>query len=201
MEERSSHVVVDPVVDVKFWAEATPDVETCRPACCPACGAAGRPVGGPLVLVGHGLRARQLRGPPQPGTRSRVQTLQVRRYRCRHCGAIATVLPRGAVRARHFSATAIGLACVMYGLAGASLRETRARVSPWRSSEPGWPVMRRWLDAIAAGTIFDSVRSWPDRWPRRHQAERVAQAVLGAATAEGPLEVRAFAGAERLAYG
>ena len=109
------------------------------------------------------------------------------------------MLPRGAVRARHFSATAIGLACVMYGLAGASLRDTRTRVSPWRSSEPGWPVMRRWLDAIAAGAIFGSVRPWPDRWPRRGQAERVGHAVLGAAPAEGPIEVRAFAGAERLA--
>jgi len=129
-----------------------------------------------------------------------MQTLQIRRYRCQHCKAITTVLPRGAVRARHFSATAIGLACVMYGLAGASLRDTRARVSPWQSSEPGWPAMRRWLDAIAAGKMFGSVRPWPDRWPRRGQAARVGQAVLGAATAEGPLEVRAFAGAERLAW-
>lgn len=129
---------------------------------------------------------------------ARVQTLPVRRYRCRHCSAIATVLPRGSARARHFSATAIALACVMYGLSGASLREVRTRVSPWRSSEPGWPVMRRWLDAIGAGRIVAPVRPWPERWPRRRQAGRVGQAVLGAATAEGSLEVRAFAGAERL---
>jgi hypothetical protein len=128
-----------------------------------------------------------------------VQTLQVRRYRYCHCAAIATVLPRGAAPRRHFSATAIALACLMYGLSGASLRETRARVSPWRSAEPGWPVMRRWLDAIASGGILASVRPWPDRWPRRLQAERVGQAVLGAATADGSLEVRAFAGAARLA--
>jgi hypothetical protein len=40
------------------------------------------------------------------------------RYRCRLCRSIVTVIPRGAARARHFSATAIALACVMYGLSG-----------------------------------------------------------------------------------
>jgi len=128
-----------------------------------------------------------------------THTLRVRRYRCRPCAAIVTVLPRGATRARHFSATAIALACVMYALSGTSLRSTRERVSPWRSAEPGWPVMGRWLAAIARGSIFASVRAWPERWSRRRQAERVAQAVLAVATGPGSLAVRAFAGAERLA--
>lgn len=199
MDQRSSHVVVHPSVNVKFWAERTPDVQTCRPARCPKCGAAGCPVGERLGLVGHGLRSRQLRGRPTPDASPIVQMLQVRRYRCVGCGAIATVLPRGAVRARHFAATAVALACVMYGLSGASLRDTRAQVSPWRSAEPGWPAMRRWLGAIACGAIFTSVRPWPDRWPGRRQAERVAQAVLAAVPAEGALGVRVFAGAELLA--
>jgi hypothetical protein len=199
LKQRSSHVVVHPLVNVKSWAERTPDVEACRPVRCPACGAAGCPVGGRVGLVGHGLRSRQLRGPPAPDASPSVQTIAVRRYRCRGCGAIATVLPRGAVRARYFAATAIALACVMYGLSGASLRNTRAQVSPWRSAEPGWPALRRWLDAIAGGRIFASVRPWPEQWSRRRQAERVAQAVLATAPAEGALAVRSFAGAELLA--
>lgn len=197
MKERSNHVVVDSFVDVKSWAEHTPDVDAVRPARCPRCGVAGCPVGGRLGMVGHGLRSRQVRGPLTAEARSAVHTLRVRRYRCRPCEATVTVLPRGVVRARHFSATAIALACAMYALAGASLRATRKRVSPWASTEPGWPAMGRWLDAIARGSIL-AVRSWPSGWTRRLQAERVAQAVLAAVAGQGPWAVRAFAGAERL---
>lgn len=186
-------------IDVKSWAEQTPDVEMARPAQCPACGAAGCPVGERLGLVGHGLRSRQLRGPLAPDQPPRVHTLRVRRYRCRRCHATATVLPRGAARSRHFSAQTIALACVMYGLSGASLRATRARIAPWHSAEPGWPAMGRWLDAVARGALFARVRPWPRRWPRRRQAERVAASALAMTAADGSVEVRAFAGAERLA--
>ncbi|MDP8998709.1 MAG: hypothetical protein M3O46_01210, partial [Myxococcota bacterium] len=157
------------------------------------------PVGGRLGLVGHGLRSRQVRGPLTAAALAAVHTLRVRRYLCRPCAATVTVLPRGATRARHFSATAIALACTMYALCGASLRATRERVSPWRSAEPGWPAMGRWLDAIGRGSIFASVRPWPARWARRHQAERVAQDALAMALGQGSWAVRAFAGAERLA--
>jgi hypothetical protein len=131
MKERSNHVVVDSFVDVKSWAERTPEVGAVRPARCPRCGAAGCPVGGRPGLVGHGLRARQVRGPLTADARAAVHTLRVRRYLCRPCAATVTVLPRGATRARHFSATAIALACAMYALSGASLRATRERVSPY----------------------------------------------------------------------
>jgi len=196
---RSSHVVIHSSIDVKSWVEHTPEVETVRPSRCPQCGSAGRPVGARLGLVGHGLRSRQVRGPLTAEGGAGVHLLRVRRYRCRRCNATVTVLPRGAVRARHFSATAIALACVMYGLSGSSLRATRTRISPWHSAEPGWPAMSRWLDAIALGAIFAPVRPWPRRWPRRQQAERVAASVLGVGPAEGSLGVRAFAGAELLA--
>jgi hypothetical protein len=59
--------------------------------------------------------------------------------------------------------------------------------------------MTRWLEAIARGTIFPPVRPWPPDWPRRRQAERVGAHVLAVAPAQGLLEVRVFAGAERLA--
>lgn len=186
-------------IDVKSWVEQTPDVETARPAHCPGCGAAGRPVGEPLGLVGHGLRGRQLRGPLTADQQPAVHTIQARRYRCRRCRATITVLPRGAVRARHFSASAIALACVMYGLSGASLRATRARIAPWRSAEAGWPALGRWLDAIARRALFAAVRPWPRGWPRRRQAERVATSVLAMTAAGESREVRAYRGAELLA--
>jgi len=140
-----------------------------------------------------------VRGPLTADAITAVHVLRVRRYRCRPCHATVTVLPRGATRARHFSATAIALACVMYGLSGESLRATRARIAPWRSAEPGWPALGRWLDAITRGAVFAVVRPWPRRWPRRRQAERVAASVLAMTPAAGALGVRAFAGAELLA--
>jgi hypothetical protein len=87
---------------------------------------------------------------------------------------------------------------MLYGLSGVSLGATRARLSPWTSAEPGWPAVTRWLAAIGRGAIFASVRPWPDGWSRRRKAERVATTVLAAAPAVADLDVRTFAGAERL---
>jgi len=130
-----------------------------------------------------------------------VHTLQVRRYRCRHCTATTTVVPRGCVPARHYGAAAIALACVLYGLDGVSLSATRAQVSPWTSTEPGWPSMSRWLYAIERGGIFARIRPWPVAWSTRHRAQRVAQGVLAVAAAQGTIEQRTFDGALRLACG
>lgn len=200
-KKRSASVVVHSFIDVKSWAERTPSVEVARPACCPRCGAAARPTGDLLGLVGHGLRMRQVRGAIEPRGPAVVHALWIRRYRCRPCSATVTVVPRGCVPARHYGAAAIALACVLYGLGGETLSSTRARVSPWRSAEPGWPSMTRWLDAIEGGAIFSRVRPCPGDWRARRRAERVAQSVLAVAQAEGPLEQRVFDGAARLACG
>ena len=130
-----------------------------------------------------------------------MHTLWVRRYRCRHCSATVTVIPRGCVPARHYGAGAIALACVLYGMSGGNLTATRARVSPWRSSEAGWPSMFRWLGAVEVGTLFAPIRRCPDDWNARRRAERIAQAVLAVAPTQGTLEERVFDGAARLACG
>jgi hypothetical protein len=59
--------------------------------------------------------------------------------------------------------------------------------------------MLRWLAAIGRGAMFTTVRLWPPGWSGRQQAERVATTVLGMATVDGSVAVRAFVGAERLA--
>ena len=158
-------------------------------------------MGEALGLVGHGLRLRQVRGSIEPGGAAAVHTLRVRRYRCGHCSATVTVVPRGCVPARHYGAGAIALACVLYGMRGESLSATRARVSPWRTTEPGWPAMRSWLRAIEGGAIFAGVRPCPGAWRARRRAERVAQSVLAVAPAEGGIDARIFTGAARLACG
>jgi hypothetical protein len=202
MSSRSLHVVVHLTADVKKWAESPPDVEVCRPARCPRCGAASRPLGGRLGLWGHGLRDRQVRGPMAATHPAVTAVVRARRYVCRHCRATTTVLPRGAVARRHYSAGAIALACALYGVLGASLADTRARTSPWRSAEPGWPTLGRWLRGVEQRRLFPSVRPWPRGAPRRSQAERLATTAAAFAPAdETPIDARAFAGAARAALG
>ena len=62
---QSGEGIVYSAVEVKKWVERVPGVEQVRPARCSRCGAASRPLGAPLVVVGHGLRDRQVRGPAE----------------------------------------------------------------------------------------------------------------------------------------
>lgn len=111
-----------------------------------------------------------------------------------------TVLPGGSVPRRQYSGQAIALACALYGRLGASLAETRAQTSPWRSVEPGWPSMGRWLRGVEQGELFRCVRPWTRGSPWRVQAERVATTVMAFAPAEGrAVAEQAFAGAARAA--
>jgi hypothetical protein len=50
-----------------------------------------------MMLVGHGTRERQVRGPLAPGAMALDTVIRARRYRCRGCGAIVTVVPRGVI--------------------------------------------------------------------------------------------------------
>ena len=81
-----------------------------------------------MVLVSHGLRDRQIRGPAEPSAQPETQVVRVRRYRCRRCGGLTTVLPQGLTARRHYSASAIDLALCLHGLRGMSVGETRRRV-------------------------------------------------------------------------
>jgi hypothetical protein len=56
---RSLPRVVHSDLDVKCCVAALPSVDRVRPAQCPCCAAASRPVGHPLGLLGHGSRERQ----------------------------------------------------------------------------------------------------------------------------------------------
>ena len=69
---------------------------------------------------GHGLRERQVRGPARPLGQPETAVIRIRRYRCRLCGGLTTVLPRGLTARRHYSASAIGLSLSVAKRAGAS---------------------------------------------------------------------------------
>jgi hypothetical protein len=197
MRRQSGEGIVYSAIDVKKWAEKVPDVEAARPGCCSRCGAASRPFGAALVLLGHGLRVRQVRGPAGPRAAPQIRTILVRRYRCRRCRGLTTVLPRGLAARRHYSASAIGLALCLYGVQGLSQGQTRLRVCAWRVSfEPDrWTTLARWVSSVERGRLFTRVRPCPPAFTVRDRAERVAATLCAVAVGADTLEAQAFEGA------
>lgn len=197
MGRQSGEGIVYSAVDVKKWAEVIPGVEAVRPGCCSQCGAPSRPLGAALVVVGHGLRARQVRGPADAHGVPEIRTLHVRRYRCRLCGGLTTVLPRGLTARRHYSASAIGLSLCLYGMQRLSVGETRWRVCAWRFGfDPErWTTLSIWVAAIEQGRLFAQVRPCPATFSVRERAERAAATLCGLALEAGTLEEQAFEGA------
>jgi hypothetical protein len=171
---RSSNLVVHSALDVNSWAEMPPAVDTVRPSRCPRCGSAGRVPGKPVGLVGHGLRGRQLRGPPAAGEAPTTRSLLVRRYVCRGCHAVLVVVPRQVLARRHFAAGAIGMALFIFGKLGASAADAAKRAGSWTTGPSAWRTLRRWIAAIDAGRLFSAVRHAPLGWPPRRRAERAA---------------------------
>jgi len=197
MRRQSGEGIVYSAIGVKKWAEKVPSVESVRPACCSRCGAASRPLGSALVLLGHGQRERQVRGPAGPRAAPQIRTILVRRYRCRLCRGLTTVLPRGLAARRHYSASAIGLALCLYGVLRLSPGETRQRVCAWCVGfEPDrWTTLVRWITSVEQGRLFTRVRPFPPTFTVRDRAERVAATLCGLAVGADSLEAQAFEGA------
>ena len=197
VQRRSGEGIVYSGIDVKKWAEEVPTAERVRPPCCSRCGAAGRPPRQAVVLVSHGLRDRQIRGPAEASAQPETQMVRVRRYRCRRCGGLTTVLPRGLTARRHYSASAIGLALCLHGLRGMSVGETRRRVCAWPLGfeTERWTTLPRWVVAIEAGRLFAAVRPSPASASLRRKSERAAATLCSLALSGDGLEVQAFEGA------
>ena len=197
MKNRSDGSVVRSELGLKVWIEKTPTVDASRPAACP--------VGGLIQLHGHGLRARQVRGPAGLNARPGVVPIEARRYRCLPCGAVVVVLPFEVVPRRHYSASAIGFALALWGLVRETARAVRRRVSGASSlgfDATGWVTLRRWATAVRGGRLFASV---PAAAPSATLREVAAVAATGlAASADSttrhlPIEQRAFLGAAHAA--
>lgn len=178
MKERSTACLVHGSIDVNTWLRSPPSVDGARPPSCPSCGAAGRRLGAPIGMVGHGVRRRQVRGPTRFGEAPSVQIVIARRYRCRVCSRAVTVLPRGVIPGRQFHAAAIAFACLLLGLGRLALTAVRRRVAPGTTYEDGWPALRRWLRAIQTGRLLAFVRPWPVGLALAKCAERVATTVM-----------------------
>ena len=180
---------------------AIPGVDVLRPSACPVCGRAGCPTGASLEIVGHGLRERQLRGPPGPGQMPKVISLQVRRFLCK-CGAVLTVLPCEAIPRRLYTSSAVGWALALFGVQKCSAAEVRRQTSPWtiigQIAKTGWATLRRWIRAIRAGTLLSGLRASPPDYTARQAAERAALSLASLGpppSGDASVATRAFQGA------
>lgn len=149
------------------------------------------------MVIGHGLRERQLRGPPTASEPAVTRPLLVRRYLCRRCGAVLIVVPRQVLARRHFTAGAIGVALFIFGKLGASAADAAKRVGSWATGPSAWRTLRRWIAAVDAQHLFGAVRRAPIGWPPRRRAERAAMTLcaLVPETFAADELTRVFAGA------
>jgi len=170
-----------------------PSVAAARPGACVDCGAAGRPTGGGLGLHGHGVRDRQLCGPPDADSPSGWIVIECRRYRCVHCGAVLTVVPRGVAPRRHYGHAAIAMALTLWAIVREPVAAVRRRVCAWLITTEAvtrWPALERWAHA-ARRTRDDPSLSLIAA------AARTAQIAIGRAPPSlraAPRAVQAFAG-------
>lgn len=198
--------MVQSAIDIKSWQQRLPTVNEVRPSCCPLCAAASCPVGGPLQLHGHGLRERQVRGPTGPDEPAVMVGISARRYCCVACGAVIIVVPREVLAGRQYSASAIGFALALFGLALATAAEVRRRVGPitivGATAATGWATLRRWARAVRDKHLFPSSPLPTPGSTLREVAASAAAALAASADATTrslTLSARAFFGAAHAA--
>lgn len=195
---RSADRFVESALGIKSWMARTPTCAEARPRTCSCCGAGAQPIGGSLVVVGHGVRLRQALGPVSFGGLPEALVVTLRRYRCLACRAVLVVGPRGLVGGRWYSGPAIALALAAVA-DGATSAAVRTRVSPagkiGGSAVDRWMTVERWLDAARRGALF-SVGALSER-SRRGVAKRVTLvlAARGGHTGGAELGASAFVGA------
>lgn len=147
------------------------------------------------MIIGHGLRDRQVRGPLAPDDPPRTRVVRVRRYLCLRCDAVLVVLPRGVVARRHFAATAIAWAFALVGLLGRTQSVAWAAVSAWGEPRSRWITLARWCSAIVDGRIFGAVRGIARGAPLTAIAARAATVIRSVSPVRGGVAEEVFAGA------
>lgn len=116
-----------------------------------------------------------------------------RRYRCVHCDAILTVVPRGVAPRRHYGHAAVALALTLWAIAREPVEAVRQRVCARRITDESatrWPTLERWARA-ARRTLGDTSLTLIAA------AARAAQIAIGRAPPSlrtAPRAVQAFAG-------
>jgi len=114
-----------------------------------------------------------------------------------------TVAPRAILWRRLYGAGAIAIALALWAAELRPAHAVRQEVSPWwphvgYAAAAGWASLRRWAEAIRAGTLFEIVRASPSSWTSRQVARRAVETLLALAPSspcEEGLVARAAAGA------
>jgi hypothetical protein len=113
-----------------------------------------------LGLIGHGVRKRLQLGSAGVDERPEVTEVTVRRYRCRGCGAVVTVVPRGVAPRLRYRLRAVAWALGRWWQ-GVSAAEVRREVSPFEhvgeEARRGWPSLRRWVDMLGGALGLDAI--------------------------------------------
>ena len=198
MRHRSKERFIQKDIDVKDWAKETPSMDECRPARCPGCDTEARSEG-KIQLHGHGIRRRQVRGPLAATVAPGIVEIALRRYRCQPCSAVIEVGPRGLLRRRVYSASAIGLALARWGVLGESASAVRLRVNPWRivgdAAAGSWHALKRWARAICERKLWPEAEIDVVGVSLRSIACHAATHIAALAQTEGTALERAFEGA------
>jgi hypothetical protein len=178
-------------LDVKFWALASVDAPTARPARCPLCEAPGPQPGGRSLLHGHGVRVRRLRGPDTAAGEPTEFEVLVRRYACQRCRAIITVGPRGLLPYKRYTAMAIGLALWLWSvwrLTDANVRRAACPIAETGVSRPErWTTLRRWARAARDGQLWSTPDVHHD-WSLRDCVERVVRCLCARGDPDAPTD-------------
>ncbi len=148
------------------------------------------------MVVGHGLRERTIEGPLAPGQDACATEVATRRYRCRACGAVLVVVPRGVAPGYRYSLSAIAWALALWACAELTAAEVRRRTSTAKvigaASATRWASLRRWTQCALA--LFGVAT--PMSGTMRERAGRIASFVAAhAPIALGPVPLDAFFGA------
>jgi len=170
-------------IGIEDWLARLPSAAAVRPGQCSACRAASQPAGSPVVLQGHGVRARVCLGPVNVAAGGESRTVLVRRYLCARCGAVTVVAPRGLLPRRLYAAAAIGLALGLWGLQAQPSAEVQAQVARQgsRLGQRRWRTLARWAASAGTGGVFSEVQvaDGTGRESRQSLAARVANVLLG----------------------
>ena len=125
-----------------------------------------------------------------------VRDVRARRYRCRACGAILVVVPRGIARCYRYALTAIAWALALWGSARLRESDVRLRTSTAKlagaASATRWASLRRWTRR--ADVLFGAAPNAAETL-RACAATVASFAAAHAPIIGGPVPVDAFHGA------
>ncbi len=99
-------------------------------------------------------------GPVDARAAPEVGEITLRRYRCRGCGAVVTVVPRGVAPRLRYRLRAVAWALGQWW-SGTSAAAVRRKVSPFsrigEEAQRGWRSLRRWVRWLGERVVVEVI--------------------------------------------